>query len=307
MIKEFKAYPKLKRFQTEEVEGIENGVCWIFPKIDGTNASVWNAAEIGEEPKIMAGSRTRTLSLENDNQGFYDFVLNNEKIIDFMVKYPNLRLYGEWLVPHSLKTYRDSAWRQFYIFDVAMIKEDGEELFLPYEEYSEILEKEGLEYIAPMAKIKNPNLESLIRFMEKNTYLIEEGKGFGEGIVIKNYGFVNKYNRQTWAKLVHGEFKEKHVKAMGCPEVNAGLLVEERIVNDFCTDSFVEKEFAKIVNEKGGWSSKYIGEMLGRIYHELIMEETWNILKKYKYPIINFKVLNSLVIEKIKLVKRDIF
>ena len=307
MIKEFKAYPKLKRFGTEEVEGIENGICWIFPKIDGTNASVWNAAQAGEEPKVMAGSRTRTLSLENDNQGFYDFVLNNEKLMDFMVKYPYLRLYGEWLVPHTLKTYRDSAWREFYIFDVSNTMSDGEEYFLSYEEYAQLLEQAGLEYIPPLGTIKNPNQESLIRFMEKNEYLIEDGKGLGEGIVIKNYGFYNQYGRQTWAKIVRGEFKERMTKTMGHPEVSNRLMVEERIVNDFCTNSFIEKEFAKIVNQKNGWKDEYIGEMLEKIYRELIVEEMWNIIKKYKYPIINFKALNALVIEKIKLVKRDIF
>ena len=55
--------------------------------------------------------------------------------------------------------------------------------------------------------------------MEKNVFLIEDGKGAGEGIVIKNYDFRNRYNRNTFAKIVTSEFKEKHAKEMGASVV----------------------------------------------------------------------------------------
>ena len=38
---EFKEYMHIERFGNEEVTDIELGQCWIFSKIDGTNASVW--------------------------------------------------------------------------------------------------------------------------------------------------------------------------------------------------------------------------------------------------------------------------
>ena len=37
---EFVPYCKLARLGTGEVDGITDGLCWVFPKIDGTNASV---------------------------------------------------------------------------------------------------------------------------------------------------------------------------------------------------------------------------------------------------------------------------
>lgn len=37
----FRKYQKLERFGMTSVENIEIGNCVIFPKIDGTNASVW--------------------------------------------------------------------------------------------------------------------------------------------------------------------------------------------------------------------------------------------------------------------------
>lgn len=65
--------------------------------------------------------------------------------------------------------------------------------------------------------------------------------------------------------------------------------------------------FAKIVNETGGWSSKMIPRLLSVVYHELICEEMWNILKAFKNPTVNLKVLNNLTINRIKQVKPEIF
>ena len=109
----FIKYQHLERFGTTEVAQIELGECYIFPKIDGTNASVWI-----EDGKIKAGSRTRELSLESDNAGFYEWVLKQGNLLEYLTENPTHRIFGEWLVPHSLKTYRETAWRRFYIFDI---------------------------------------------------------------------------------------------------------------------------------------------------------------------------------------------
>ena len=62
----FRKYQHIERFGTTEVSQIEFGECFIFPKIDGTNASVWL-----DDGEICAGSRQRQLSIEADNAGFY--------------------------------------------------------------------------------------------------------------------------------------------------------------------------------------------------------------------------------------------
>ena len=113
----FRKYTHLERFGNSAVRGIEIGECYIFPKIDGTNASVWY-----HDGKLCTGSRSRELSVENDNAGFHAWAIEDEKLKAFFAEYPSFRLYGEWLVPHSLKTYREDAWRKFYIFDVVYIK-----------------------------------------------------------------------------------------------------------------------------------------------------------------------------------------
>lgn len=299
---EFKKYQHLERFGTQEVDGIELGECLVFPKVDGTNGSIWL-----DNGAVKAGSRNRELSVDKDNAGFYSYILSNSKFKIYLEKHPTHRLYGEFLVPHTLKTYRDDAWRKFYIFDVVIDKdEDGVE-YIPYSIYQELLEEFDLEYVPPLCIIKNGSYDNFIKSLEVNNFLIKDGSGNGEGVVLKNYDFYNKYKRQTWAKIVTSEFKEKHNKAMGSPVIEAKEIVEQQIVDDYCTEAFIEKEYAKIVNDNEGWKSKMIPMLLGRVYSELVKEEIWNILKQYKNPKIDFKTLHALVVRKIKKTKPIIF
>ena len=94
---------------------------------------------------------------------------------------------------------------------------------------------------------------------------------------------------------------------MGAPVITVSSVIEESIVEDFVTSAFVEKEYAKIVNNNDGWESRYIGEFLNKIWYELINEEMWNILDKYKTPEIDFSLLRRMTINKIKYVKRELF
>ena len=294
----FKEYVHLEKFGNDEVQGIELGKCYVFPKLDGTNASVW----VDDDLSIRAGSRKREVTPESDNAGFAAFALNDERIRDFLSENPFLRLYGEWLVPHTLKTYRKDAWRKFYVFDVFDHDSDS---FLDYSVYQEILDSFSLDYIPAYSVMNNATYDHLLIEINKNDFLVSEG--IGEGIVIKNYGYKNKYGRTTWAKLVTSGFKEQHKKAMGPDEKRFSDLVEEKIVDEFLTPEIIEKVYAKIANDERGWSSKYIPRLLGTVYHDFVTEELWQGVKKHKNPTINFKTLNSLVINKTKEVVPHVF
>ena len=77
---EFKKFPKIGRWSR---------TCVITEKIDGTNAQVY----IGEDGRMLAGSRNRWLTLADDNFGFAAWVeANKEQLIDLG---PG-RHYGEW-------------------------------------------------------------------------------------------------------------------------------------------------------------------------------------------------------------------
>jgi hypothetical protein len=297
---EFIKYMHVEKFGTAEVEGIEIGTCYVFPKLDGTNASLW----VDENGGLRAGSRNREISMEADNHGFHAHIREDWRYLKFFAKHPEVVLYGEWLVPHTLKTYRDDAWRKFYVFDVYN-KNTGN--WIPFDVYVSTLEEFEIDYLAPIQTIKNGSHDMFGKSVELNKVLLKDGYGVGEGVVIKNYGFVNKYGRTVWAKVVTNEFKERHVKEMGATGI-VGDIVEARIAEKFVTQHLVDKTYAKIINETGdGWHSKLIPRLLHTVYYDVITEEMWEILKSFKNPTINFKLLSSYVTARIKELRKDIF
>ena len=294
----FQKYMHLERFGNDEVQGIELGDCFVFPKLDGTNASVWFDGE------VKAGSRNRELSIGADNAGFLAWVQDDIELNELVAAYPQLTFYGEWLVPHSLKTYREDAWRKFYIVDVY---DWDKEVYLPFNEYSAILHVYNVDYLSPLCIIKNATYDNLLVELENNTYLIQDGKGSGEGIVIKNYAFKNRYGNTVWAKMVTNTFKEKHTKELGANYKDFKEMIEQEICDQFVDKHLVDKAYSKIVIEMDGWSSKYIPRLLQTVYYDLVNEEIWNIVKKKKNPTINFKTLNTICILTVKSLKSELF
>jgi len=292
---EFVKYQHIERLGSDEVEGILEGQCYVFPKIDGTNASVW----YGDDGTIRAGSRNRELSLESDNAGFCRFVTDNAPgFRKLLCRHTNYRIYGEWLVPHTLRTYREEAWRKFYVFDVY---DQKTETYLHYEDYADLCAFCVLPFpvIAPLEIVENATLEHLHKILDRNTYLIADGNGSGEGLVIKRYDYVNRYGRTTWAKIVRNEFKERNLKAFGVPTVAMNTQLEQAIAIEYVTRGRVSKLLDKM-RDVGPMTSRRIPELLGRMWNEIITEEMWGIIKTRKNPTINFKALHRAVITQTK-------
>lgn len=296
---EFQKYIHLERFGTDEVDGINVGECHVFPKIDGTNASVWWGGD-----GIRCGSRNRQLSLDADNAGFMAWALQQPHIAELCRGRPHLILYGEWLVPHSLTTYRDEVWRQFYVFDVY---DRSREEFVHYDVYSQLLAEHGVQFIPCTLKTRNPTYELLHEAAAKNTYLLRENSGAGEGVVIKQYNWKNRFGRTVWAKLITNTFREKHVEAMGGAVINLKLL-EEQIAEEFITEHMVEKIIAKIRNDQGSFTARAIPQLLGMAYHDLVTEELWNAIKSRKFKVkIDFATLHHCTIARVKSLRPELF
>jgi hypothetical protein len=299
----FRQYMHVERLESEEVAGLLDGQCHIFPKIDGTNGSIWLDEESGN---IYAGSRKRQLIGEKDNFDFYtNYLLQKtyNQYADFFLEYPYLRLYGEYLVPHTLRIYRKDAWGKFYIFDVF---DEMLMRFVPYEDYVDCLKTFDLTWIPELALVDYPTMDDLVKLLDLNTYLIQDGAGIGEGLVIKRYDFVNPYGRTVWAKLVKTEFKEENKLAFGVPHWKKGTPLEAQIAELFITTGRVEKTLAKM-NSEGPWTSKRIPELFGRVYNDIVEEEMWEIIKRWKDPIINFRRLRSCIVDQVKKVKPELF
>jgi len=239
-----------------------------------------------------------------DNAGFMVWGRNQANIKAFFDKNKTLRVFGEWLVPHNFKGYVESAWRNFYVFDVL----DDAGNYLHYETYKPLLDEFGILSIPPLAVIDNPTSEQLDDLVKQNKFMVEDQETHGEGIVVKRYDYVNQYGRVTWGKIVSNDFKEiRGTSKSGKVNIQQGFVLEEGIAKKYVTEALVEKEFAKIVNESDGWASKYIPRLLSTIFYVLVKEETYNFVKENKNPTINFKLLQTFVNARIKEVKPELF
>lgn len=287
---EFEKYQHIERFGQPSVDGILDGKVYVFNKIDGTNAQVW----IDENKVLHFGSRNRELSLDFDNAGFMAKISNDERIIKFLTDYPNYRVYGEWLKPHTIKNYEDDAWDKFYIFDITT----EDEKYVQYPVYSKLLDEYGLDYIPLLTCLGNPTYEDILKLLDNVNFLIKDGSGQGEGIVIKNYDFVNRFGRTVWAKIVSKEFRSKHQR-VDANTIKDDTMVETKIVEKYVTKSLVEKEYAKLCVDEL-FDKKQIPRLLNTIFYSLVTEESWNFIKEFRNPTINFKTLSFLCNEKTK-------
>ena len=325
---EFRKYDHLVRLGHRSVEGITEGLVHVFPKIDGTNASVWFDGE-----SIQCASRRRVLAPGDDNAGFCSWVLSGDLGDDdgngadqscllrgLCMSNPNWIVYGEWMVPHSLKTYRADVWRKFWIFDVY---DRERRTYVDYQTYKTELETYELDYIEPLCTFRDGSEEQLMAQTETNTYLIEEGKGLGEGVVLKNYAW--RRPGAPWAKVVRNVFKELSGRTFGVPSKKGEKQVEAEIAQEFVTEHLVEKTRAKVcLNVANGtgmmgcspeWQraleaehrGKVIPQLLGRVWNDLIEEEMWAILKKHKGATIDFKKLQNQVTLRVKCLAEGLF
>lgn len=277
----FEKYQHVERIGSSPVDGLLNGKVYIFPKIDGANASVWM-----ENGELKCGSRNRELDVDNNLNGFYQYVHKHEGIKKFLEEFPSVRLYGEWLTPHTIKDYNSTAWYQFYVFDVVTITG----LYVSHMAYSILLKKLGVKVVEPLAEIENPTNQQIMDIAEQNTYLMESGK-IGEGVVCKRYDFVNKFGRTVWGKYVRPAFKtDKSNKPLKSDDLT---LIEEKIVNDTITLELVLKEKNKLLSNER-FSGNIIPATLQSVWGCLITEELLGQLKKHKNPKIDFGALNRL-------------
>lgn len=304
---EFEKYQKIVKLGREQTRGIENGVCHIFPKIDGTNSSVWLSVE-GD--RVCAGSRNRELSEDNDNAGFYKFIQKHSGIKRFLKDNPNKRLYGEFLTPHTFRGYKDNAWKKFYVFDVIEYNtKENIDKYIPYDDYIEKLSFYGIDFIPRIDVVTNLPINMFQEYLPRATFLVDDSCGaeYGEGVVVKNYDFINKFGNQIWAKIVSPHFGEKKGLKENQPD---NEIIESKIVNKYCDGAFIEKEYSKIITQINGesnWSGKNIPQLLGIVYHEFLVEELPDIIKKFKNPIIDFKILQTSINQKIKEIKPELF
>jgi hypothetical protein len=304
-MKTFHSYEKVERLEKSECDGILAGTCAVFEKLDGANAQIsWD--EKNEE--ICFFSRNRLLGhitkesklTECDEfRGFAKWVMEHfDALKSYFLSYPNVTLMGEWLVKHSI-SYGDEYWNNFYIFD---IYNRATNTYIPYvlsgimpDVWNDLM---SLQFtLIPCDDVLyNPTKEMLQEYLKSPSMC---KSAIREGIVIKNYSFINKYGRTPYAKLLSTHFNEVKTKKQAIQL--APDAIELAIVDKYCTYYRVEKLCNKIkTNDSIELEMSHIPRVINTVWYDIITEDMNDILKKFKDPTINFKVLKKLVFEKAK-------
>lgn len=289
----FRTYPKIHRLGKEETEGILDGPVTVQEKVDGANVSIW----LRDDGSIAYGSRTRELG-DDDFNGFGTYVKSKTKeLLEWFNNFgTNTRLYGEWLVKHTI-TYPDEAYKEMYLYDIYL------------ETLDDYADQHDVKLSAEKLGFKYPQLFVYDEILTEEQIKEFVGKSFiganGEGVIIKRLDFTNKWGNMVYAKLVHEHFKESNAIVFGGNNKHSETYWEMYVVNKYCTLSRVTKIMQKLqpeVDHKLDMAET--PEMIGRCYYDLIMEEIWEIVTKV--PALDFKKLKSLCGKKFRQIYHDV-
>lgn len=282
---QFRQYTKIHRLGNEENDGILVGKCYIQEKIDGANTSIY----LRPDGEVECTSRTRVL--DGGFNGFYDYVQSHKGIQNALTENPGVRLYGEWLVRHSID-YNELAYKEFYLFDLDTSDDEEKREWKTQDEVKEFGDKYGIKTADIFCVLENPTVEQIKEYVGK-TSLGKEG----EGVVIKNYDFVNKFGNRVYAKITTDNFKEKNAITFGGNNKHAETYWEIYVVNKYMTLARVQKIMHKMQPTIDKRLDMEHTSMIGGVaYNDMITEEIWEIQKKV--PSISFTNLRRLATKK---------
>lgn len=301
---DFRKYTHIERINREEVKGLTDGHVVIQPKLDGSCSLVYS-----RDGKIYTGSRTRELGEDKDNAGFDKYIHESMEpsvvsLRGFVLNHPNYIVYGEWLgncSPYcnkfvgSIKRYLEGG---FYIFDVFDIEQST---YLPYYEWEPMIAVFYDRVVPLIAEFDSPTDKQIEDCIEKNGYNLPEGV-LGEGIVIKaEPSYRDKFGNIQIAKIVREEYKQEKSKPKRT--YSAGE-VEQEFVDKYVTDAFLDKCRNKVLQTCGDDSfdyrnKKHMGILISLTWQDTITENIFDFIKKKK-PVIDFGLLNHLVVFKIR-------
>ena len=281
-------YMHIERLGHADVEGLLDGEVIVQEKLDGANATVAIERETG---RLVIASRSCAVSVAGDPptgfRGLVEYVLQHEGLQALAGVYI---VRGEWLVPHSVKDYAPDSYKHFYIFDCQ--ERDG--TYLHPDEWLWLARELGCRCAPEIARLFNPTVAQVAELSSGPSAL---GAPKREGVIAKRYGFVNRFGRVTWGKVVGEDFQQRHKLSMGASRWDAPEL---RFVADVVTDGAVLKVIGKVSDLHGEPADvRAMEEVLGRLWHECAYEELIDWCEKHKkVDTISLRLLKNLVYQR---------
>ncbi len=212
----------------------------IQEKIDGANASFQYDSD---EDTLVCFSRRQTLTQYNTLRGFYEWVQNLDKSKVYKVLGDNLRIFGEWLVKHTVE-YPEECYNNFYCFDVFDMEKS---VYLPQNEVKAIAEKLGVKYVGVFFEGTFTKWDDYMHLVGKT----DLGGKIGEGIVIKKIDTLA--NEIIYTKIVSEQFREtsrnkRTPKPVDMEAVHKHEHMKE-LTESIVTRARVEKSLHKMIDE----------------------------------------------------------
>lgn len=241
----------------------------IQEKIDGANASFKK-----EDGVIKCYSRNQELSEQDALRGFYNWVVSNVNLNSIGKGYV---FFGEWLVKHKID-YGESM-NQFYLFD---IYDEKEEKYLDFSNVRIAAKALDLNLIPVFYQGEYQGFDHLMQFVGKSSL----GE-VGEGIVVKNVNYKDRFGNQMFVKLVSDQFREVQ-KQKAPKDPNKPETSEMTFTRTFVTEARIEKFLHKFVDE-GILDEQFGIEDMGvilknmnpRILEDLLKEESDSLPEDY--------------------------
>jgi hypothetical protein len=264
----------------------------IQEKIDGANASFRRDGD-----KIRAYSRNQELDEKNNLGGFWQFTqtLDPELLFDHFI------YFGEWTNPHKVKY--PEFQKQFFLYDVY---DTHLQRYEPFKTVKEEAHQLGLNLIPVFYEGEYINFEHLQSYVGKTALGGMLGDTpTGEGIVVKNVDYTDRFGNQIFVKLVTDKFREvQKQKAPKDPKIE--LTQEQIFVDQVVTEARVEKFLYKFVDE-GILEDTYGIEDMGtilknmnpRIKEDILKEERDMLPEEYDENKLN-KAINRTVVKTVK-------
>lgn len=241
-MKEIIKYTDIIRYGKKGTEDVlkKGDYITITEKMDGANASF--RLDETNPLGVSCYSRNQPLNSENTLGGFYNWIIDNIVPIKDKLN-PNYIYYGEWMNPHKVK-YKEEVYKNFYMFSIWDLSQEINQYVS-----DEIVKKEAnklsIKTVDYFYEGEFVSLEHLMNFIGKSNKTLEPNTG--EGIVIKNVSYFNKYGRQCFVKLVSDAFKEvkKQRVTKSSKEMPKGYLELMSVL----TKARIDKILYKIVDE----------------------------------------------------------
>lgn len=254
----------------------------IQEKLDGANASFKR-----EGDQIICYSRNTQLDESNTLRGFSTWVHSTFKPEDLV---EDGIYFGEWLVRHKLD-YGENE-NKFYLFDIY----DTElERYISFDLVKHQSEKLEIPTVPVFYKGQFQSLEHVQSFVGKS--MLGE---VGEGVVVKNVTYQNKYGDQQFTKFVSDHFAE--VSKVKKHNVKTSDPLGE-FIDSTVTKARVSKIIHKLVDENI-LNEDYAIEDMGVILKNATVRVIEDVLKEELDELI--KVVKSKVGKKVPSIVKEV-